>query len=95
MDPRVKPGGDGSKWLILAAALLCIAATPPPGAASCTGCHLAGGGIGALQGRPAEDIVAEMEAFRSGARPSTVMNRIVKGFSPDEVKALAAWFAQQ
>ncbi len=53
---------------------------------------MAGGGIGVLQGRPAADTVA-MEAFRSGARPATLMNRIVKGFSPDEVRALAAWFA--
>ena len=80
---------------LLLAAVLCGAAGPPPGASSCTGCHVAGGGIGLLWGRPAEDTVAQMEAFRSGARPATLMNRIVKGFSPDEVKALAAWFAQQ
>jgi cytochrome c553 len=48
-----------------------------------------------LQGRPADDIVAQLDAFRSGSRPATVMDRIVKGFSPAEVKALAAWFAQQ
>ena len=77
------------------AALLVVAAGPPPGASSCTGCHIRGGGIGVLQGRPADEIVAQMEAFRSGARPATVMNRIVKGFSPDEVRQLAAWFAQQ
>ena len=50
-------------------------------------------GIGVLQGRPAEDIIAQMEAFRSGARPATLMNRIVRGFSPSEVEALATWFA--
>ena len=80
---------------VLLAAVLVGAAAPPPGASSCTGCHIAGGGVGVLQGRPAAETLAEMEAFRSGARPATVMNRIVKGFSPDEVKALAAWFAQQ
>jgi len=52
-----------------------------------------GAGIGVLQGRPAEDTTAQMEAFRSGARPATLMNRIARGFSPDEVRALSAWFA--
>lgn len=74
-------------------AVLLLSAAGPPGAASCTGCHAAGAGIGVLQGRPADDIAAQMEAFRSGARPATLMNRIVRGFSPDEVRALAAWFA--
>ena len=72
-----------------------ISAAPPPGAESCTGCHVTGGGVGVLQGRPAEDITAQMEAFRSGARPATLMNRIVRGFSPEEVRALSAWFATQ
>jgi cytochrome c553 len=36
-----------------------------------------------------------MEAFRSGARPATLMNRIVRGFTPDEVRALSDWFAAQ
>lgn len=78
---------------IVAIAAVLLAAAGPPGAASCTGCHAQGAGIGVLQGRPADDIVAQMEAFRSGARPATLMNRIVRGFSPDEVKALATWFA--
>lgn len=77
------------------ALLLLMAAAPPPGAESCTGCHVTGGGVGVLQGRPAEDITAQMEAFRSGARPATLMNRIVRGFSPEEVRALSAWFATQ
>ena len=73
-----------------------LAAMPEPaGAESCTGCHMPGGGVGVLQGRPASDTTQQMEAFRSGARPATLMNRIVKGFSPDEVTALSAWFAAQ
>ncbi len=91
-------------WVLPAAALLLAAAGPPPdeavmaeppGAESCTGCHMNGGGVGVLQGRPAQDIVREMEAYRSGAQPATLMNRIVKGFSPEEVTALSTWFAAQ
>ncbi len=84
---------------LLAAALLLAAAEPPmtepPGAESCTGCHVTGGGVGVLQGRPAKDLTREMEAYRSGDQPATLMNRIVKGFSPEEVTALSAWFAAQ
>ena len=36
-----------------------------------------------------------MEAFRSGSRPSTVMGRIAKGFSDDEIGAIALWLAAQ
>ena len=36
-----------------------------------------------------------MQEFRSGQRPGTVMDRIAKGFTDDEVKAIAAWYAKQ
>ena len=89
---------------LAAAALLLAAAGPattepaviePPGAESCTGCHVVGGGVGVLQGRPAAELARQMEAYRSGDQPATLMNRIVKGFTPEEVTALSAWFATQ
>ena len=46
-----------------------------------------------LRGQNPADIVAAMQAFRSGERPSTVMGRIAKGFSDDEIRAIAAWVA--
>ena len=87
------------------AALLLVAAAPaaaqavaPPGAAACSGCH----GVGAaatvvppLQGRAPDDIVAAMQAFRSGQRPATVMDRIAKGFTDEETRAIAAWVSRQ
>jgi cytochrome c553 len=48
-----------------------------------------------LAGRPAADIVAQMQAFKSGQRPATVMDRIAKGLADAEVEAIAAWYAQQ
>ena len=36
-----------------------------------------------------------MAAFRSGAREATLMNRIAKGFSEDETRAIARWIAAQ
>ncbi len=79
----------------LAGLVIVLGAAGPPGAESCTGCHVKGGGVGLLQGRPAEDTVRQMEAYRSGKAPATLMNRIVKGFTQDDVQQLALWFSKQ
>ena len=51
---------------------------------------------GAASGRPPAPRIAEaMRAFRSGQRPGTIMPRIAKGFSDDEIAAIAAWYAAQ
>ena len=68
---------------------------PPPGASSCTGCHAEGSTMGVLAGRPEAEIVGALDAFRTGARPATIMNRIAKGFDARESQAIAAWFAAQ
>jgi cytochrome subunit of sulfide dehydrogenase len=71
----------------------------PPGASSCSGCHAARAGVDTavprLAGRAAADLVAQMQAFKSGQRPATVMDRIAKGLTDAEVGAIAAWYAQQ
>ncbi len=75
------------------------AADAPPGASSCTGCHapkkVADSVIPHIVGRKAEDIVAFMREYRSGAWPSSVMGRIAKGFDDQQTQAIAAWFAAQ
>jgi len=74
-------------------------ADAPPGALSCSGCHpadrTAQTTVPRLIGRNPADIVAAMQAFKSGQTPATVMDRIAKGFSDDEVKAIAAWYGAQ
>ena len=74
-------------------------ADAPPGALSCSGCHPAARtavcAVPRLIGRNPADIVAAMQAFKSGQVPSTVMDRIAKGFSDDEVKAIATWYGAQ
>ena len=76
-----------------------IAAGPPPGATSCSGCHPASATVNTpvprILGREPDEIVAAMLAFRSGERPSTVMGRIAKGFSDEEIRAIALWLAAQ
>jgi sulfide dehydrogenase cytochrome subunit len=72
---------------------------PPAGASSCSGCHPATAAVitpvARLAGRDPAEIVAAMQAFRSGQRPATVMDRIAKGFTDDEAKAIADWYGAQ
>jgi sulfide dehydrogenase cytochrome subunit len=93
--------------LLLAALLIAAASAradaaaqpPPPGASSCSGCHAAKKSVDTLVprlvGRSPTDIEAAMAAFRAEQRPSSIMERIAKGFSDDEVKAIAAWYGAQ
>ena len=74
-------------------------AQPPAGAAACSGCHPASARVTSrvvrLNGLEREAIVRAMQEFRSGQRAGTVMDRIAKGFTDEEIQALAAWFAAQ
>ncbi len=83
------------------AALLVLAAAPAltgpvlgQSAASCSGCHApvprAGAAIPPIQGRTEREIVEAMLAFRAGTRPATVMDRIAKGYTEEEIRTLAA-----
>jgi sulfide dehydrogenase cytochrome subunit len=76
-----------------------VTAGAPPGASSCSGCHRPSGQVNTpvprIVGRQPAEIVAAMQAFRSGERPSTVMGRIAKGFSEDDIQAIAVWLAAQ
>jgi sulfide dehydrogenase cytochrome subunit len=87
-------------WWAMAIAIAtptCGFASPPPGAASCLGCHAAAGSespVVPLSSLTAEQIQIAMQAFRSGSRASTVMDRIAKGFTDEEVRAIAQWYAR-
>jgi sulfide dehydrogenase cytochrome subunit len=74
-------------------------AEPPAGAASCSGCHPASPRVASpvprLTGIDQAAIARALQDFRSGQRPATVMDRIAKGFTDEEIQALAAWFATQ
>ncbi|HET7031826.1 MAG TPA: cytochrome C, partial [Casimicrobiaceae bacterium] len=36
-----------------------------------------------------------MQEFKSGARPGTVMNQLAKGYTDEQIEALAGWFSAQ
>ena len=74
-------------------------AEAPVGAASCSGCHPTSSRVTSpvarLNGLAPDAIVRAMKDFRSGQRAGTVMDRIAKGFTDEEIQAIAAWYATQ
>jgi cytochrome c553 len=48
-----------------------------------------------IKGRSQTDIADAMIEYKSGKRPGTIMDRIAKGFSDEEIRAIAAWYAGQ
>jgi cytochrome c553 len=85
--------------LVSIAAALVASAEPPAGAASCSGCHPTSSRVTSpvprLLGVDRAAIVRAMQEFRSGQRAATVMDRIAKGFTDEEIQAIAAWCASQ
>lgn len=67
--------------------------------ASCAACHGTSGhsvgGTPVLAGMDKELFVAQMQAFKSGARPATVMHQHAKGYTDEEFELLGAFFAAQ
>jgi cytochrome c553 len=68
-------------------------------AQGCAGCHgQKGAGMGrtpSIAGYHRDDFLLVWREFRSGERPSTVMGRIARGYTEDEVAALADYFSQR
>ncbi len=70
-------------------------------AASCAQCHgtdgraVEGSAVPGLAGMPAAAMVTQLQAFKSGARPATVMHQLAKGYSDAQIAQLAAYFAAQ
>jgi cytochrome c553 len=68
-------------------------------AATCANCHGTGGvsvgDLPSLAGKPQEETVRLMQEFKSGARTGTIMNQLAKGYTDEQIEALAGWFAAQ
>jgi cytochrome c553 len=68
-------------------------------AASCAACHgtngNSSGNAAKLAGIDSAYFVAQMQAFKSGERASTVMHRHAKGLTPQEISNLAEYFSTQ
>jgi cytochrome c553 len=69
-------------------------------AAGCAICHGTQGhavtkDMVSLAGLPKEHIAKQLREFKDGKRPATVMHQIAKGYSDQQIDAMAAWFAAQ
>jgi len=65
---------------------------------TCAGCH---GTLGAaenpqippLAGAIESQFIATMMAYRDGSRAGTIMNRVARAYTDEEITAMAAYFA--
>jgi sulfide dehydrogenase cytochrome subunit len=68
-------------------------------ASSCSACHgpqgASPGAIPPLQGKSSEFIELALTEYRSGASQSTVMGRLAKGYSVEEIKQIAHWYGRR
>jgi len=66
----------------------------------CAACHGADGRATApanpnLAAQHADYVAAQLAAFKSGARPSPIMQGMAAGLSPDDMRNVGAWFESQ
>jgi cytochrome subunit of sulfide dehydrogenase len=100
----------GRPWLVLALlsgaalapAALAQRSDPNVGrnlAAACANCHGTNGvsqpGMPSLAGQPRGYLEQQMRDFKAGKRPATVMHQIAKGYSDEQIGALAAYLSEQ
>lgn len=79
-----------------------LAASPSAAmlANTCAGCHgTDGSSMGpatpSIAGIKGEYFIETMQAYKDGSRPATIMDRIAKGYSDEEIKLMAGFFAEQ
>jgi sulfide dehydrogenase cytochrome subunit len=68
-------------------------------AATCANCHgtngNARGDMKPLAGVSADKIIAAIADYKSGNQPATIMHQISKGYTDEQIKLIAAFFAAQ
>ena len=95
---------SGLVAMVFAASFSAQAQAPDPlqvrsWAAGCANCHGTNGqaqpGMESLAGVSQEDIVRKMQDYKTGRRPATLMHQLSKGYSDEQIQAIAAYFAAQ
>ena len=68
-------------------------------AASCAACHGTDGhaqpGMESLAGANKDELVKKLGDFKAGRKPATIMHQLAKGYSDDQIVAIASYFAAQ
>lgn len=84
--------------LFILAAATAVAQDGATLANACTSCHGVEGrsrtAIPAIAGMEAAAMGAAMAAFKSDQRGGTIMGRIAKGYSDDQIAQIAAYFSE-
>lgn len=66
-------------------------------AATCANCHgtdgRSVGGSDSLAGVPAANTLQKLKEFRDGDRPAMIMHQISKGYTEEQLKLIADYFA--
>jgi sulfide dehydrogenase cytochrome subunit len=93
----------GAAALLMAATAPVAAETPSATdaamlAGGCMSCHgpqgVSPGAMPSIAGRPEQELATLLLAFHAGEIPgTTVMTRLMKGFAPEEIAALARYYA--
>ncbi|HMV05333.1 MAG TPA: c-type cytochrome [Accumulibacter sp.] len=96
------------KWLLpllgLVAAASLGAAEPTPAssypylAANCLNCHGSEGrfnpAIPSIAGRDKAFLLETLKAYKAGTKAATIMNQLAKGYTDEEIAALADYFSR-
>ena len=68
-------------------------------AATCANCHgtngQARGDMKTLAGVPADKLIAMMADYKAGNQPATIMHQIAKGYTDEQIRLIAGYFAAQ
>jgi cytochrome c553 len=68
-------------------------------ASACANCHGTDGraqpGMESLAGANKDDLAKKMLDFKAGRKPATIMHQLAKGYSDEQIVAIAGYFAAQ
>jgi cytochrome subunit of sulfide dehydrogenase len=68
-------------------------------AANCANCHGTAGaaaqGMPSLAGLPRETLIQQMQAFKAGTRPATIMHQLSKGYTDQQIEQIADYLSKQ
>ena len=103
-SPNAQPWALALGLGLLAAASNAWPADPQPLriralAATCAQCHgtdgraVAGEAMARLAGQSKDYLMTQLLAFRTGQRPATIMHQITRGYSQEQLDAVATYFA--
>ncbi len=98
-----------SVWLAFAFAGFVVQSAPGHGqqepnlgrnlGAACAICHgtngVSAGGSATLAGQSREQLARALREYRDGKRAATIMHQIAKGYTEEQIDALAVFFAAQ